>query len=460
MSDRPLEQPRLCAIRDRLDDGDLAEAQQLLAELDEPMRNHPGAAYLAIRLLFERGKIDVEGVAERLAELIERYGSFLEAAQMLDAALSGNLTRSAGGVPTSSSGPTVVSPPPSFPQTPVPTDGTLATPSTFSTSPPTVPLIPPAPPLPNIALPPDKTPSYIPDSAPTTLRDMSRVRSSQRPLRREEPDDASTLPPRPEIVRIPTRLSSAPPGIRSGKPAVIENDVTTPLLSVITLLDDGLYAEASSLLDQIGENSAPELLLLRSRALLGARRLAEARVVAIRLASAPLLEPQLRAGIARVLIELGETEDAVAQARRAHADDPKSGLVRQTLAWALLRAGWREDWEATLEAKSLIAGLDLQPGPKRGLLLALRACAEAFTGEPVVALDLASEALQVDNANVDALVGRAIAAARLGDTRTAQSAYFQLVELDEGAGSRLASLLTQRGVDLTRKPTQHEPRKK
>jgi tetratricopeptide (TPR) repeat protein len=449
MADRPLEQPKLVAIKEALDAGDLTVAQRLLAELDDSLRNHPGASYLAIRLLFERGKLDVDDVIGRLAELIQRQGSFMEAAQMLDAAQSGALKRLSTLIvpPSSTPAATIPSPHPSgFPPT-APPGATLRTPPTFSELPPSVPNIPRAPALPKFTPPPPGTsPSYVPDAPPTTVKEPWRSRASNRPLPREEPG-ATRRTSEPEIVNVPVGARSRPTVIRSGRPAQLDSNSVT-LANVAAMLDEGGYAEALSALDQVTTEGGPELAMLRARALLGARRLVEATLAARKLGSAPLLDPQLRAGCARLLIELGEIPEALAQARRAHREEPRSPLVAQTLAWALVRAAWDGDMELLGQARSLLVTSDVDAGPARSLVTALRAEMEALAGDAERARDLAEQALSTDAHSVDAMAASALALARVGDAEAAKSAYARLVAANQAAARSMAQRLAEHRVKL------------
>jgi tetratricopeptide (TPR) repeat protein len=159
-----------------------------------------------------------------------------------------------------------------------------------------------------------------------------------------------------------------------------------------------------------------------------------------------------------LLIELGEPEDALEQARRVYADDASSALVRQTLAWALMRCAWRGNRHAAMQAKSLIADLEMQSNPRRALLLALRAGAEALVGQAALALESASQALTLDPQNLDAQIACAVASARIGDEGAAKTAYLALSALDEKTRLAIALVLEQLGVDPIREPAERAAR--
>ena len=125
---------------------------------------------------------------------------------------------------------------------------------------------------------------------------------------------------------------------------------------IATWLSERDFERALSAVDRLGAESSPELSLLEVRALVGLGRRAAARRALDRLCRAPLLDPDLRAAVARLLIELGDLDRAEVQARRAHSEDPKSELSRVTLAWALARS------EAWLPTSPLAAGPALASG--------------------------------------------------------------------------------------------------
>ena len=91
----PLDHPELRAVEKLLDDRHLEEAQRRLGALGQAQGLDHGVTYLATRLLFQRGRLDTTGVAERLRELLRDVGHFPEAKYMLDAAEAGVLARTA-----------------------------------------------------------------------------------------------------------------------------------------------------------------------------------------------------------------------------------------------------------------------------------------------------------------------------------------------------------------------------
>src|SRR5688572_16429346 len=86
MGKGPLEDPQLLEIEAKLNRAEFDEAQQLLALLSHRRGAEAAAAYFATRLLYQRGRLDNSGVAERLREVLMYSGSFPQAENMLAAA--------------------------------------------------------------------------------------------------------------------------------------------------------------------------------------------------------------------------------------------------------------------------------------------------------------------------------------------------------------------------------------
>lgn len=91
MGSGPLADSQLQEIESRLNAGRFDEAQRLLSELGNLANVETASVYFATRLLFQRGRMDQEGVIERLRELLAREPEFPEAARMLAAAEAGVL---------------------------------------------------------------------------------------------------------------------------------------------------------------------------------------------------------------------------------------------------------------------------------------------------------------------------------------------------------------------------------
>jgi hypothetical protein len=470
-----------------LDAGDLVEAQRLLVLLDEPMRRNPSTSVLAVRLLYERGKIDERGVIERLEDLFARDGPSEALTQMLDNAVAGKLTRLRDRtIPTPrASLRTEPTPPPpgSWPpsserasarrteRTPSPrsappdvavTDGaTLHSPPPVRSAPaqafdtqrtpadgtprPDI-EIPRAPAVPRIAPPRDLVPSYAPATLP-----LKRPFGSEPPNVQIDSGSGRVEQVFPEIVRI-DHIGLQKPPIRSGRPATVEAHAKASVVSIARLLDEGLVAQALSELDRVDAEGDPQLLLLRARALADANRAADALLAAQRLAAAPLVEPEVRAGCAKLLIVLHEPGLALIQARRACFEDPECLLARQALAWALVRVGWTlNDRDAALQASQLLEHEPTGGGrgwPQPG---ALEACIEALSGDAATALAMAEGVLDEDENSLDALAAQAVACARLSKDEQALGGWLRLARIAPRAGSSLKEVLAAFGVRFARR---------
>src|SRR6187549_2862017 len=83
MATSPLEHDELRHIEKSLDDGNTSEAAQLLGRFANSRDHEVAITFLATRLLFQRGRVDAEGAADRLHALIERVDHFPEAEDWL-----------------------------------------------------------------------------------------------------------------------------------------------------------------------------------------------------------------------------------------------------------------------------------------------------------------------------------------------------------------------------------------
>jgi tetratricopeptide (TPR) repeat protein len=202
MGKGPLDHPRLLAIEERLDRGELEEAQRLLAALGDVAFFRYATGYLATRLLFERGRLDGPAVAQRLKDILRSAGFFPEADAMLAAAEAGTLSRGSTAYkhepPVAASNPRLATP---AVAAALRSDVEMLFESNPS-APPPLPSIPRAPQLPYFSAPPDPTPSYAPD--PTL------------PAESIPPLVAPSAPP---IAPIPAIEISAEPTPTQSKPA-------------------------------------------------------------------------------------------------------------------------------------------------------------------------------------------------------------------------------------------------
>jgi tetratricopeptide (TPR) repeat protein len=256
----------------------------------------------------------------------------------------------------------------------------------------------------------------------------------KRPLPRSEPPD-----PGPPVLERPVR-SGAPPAPTLG--------ALPSLFELATLLDEHEYRRIINAIDSAGD-AGPGYVLMRARALAGEGHRSEALATLERLTRAPLLDPELRAGAARVLVELGDLPGALAQARQAHDDDPEPPLVRVTLAWALLRGACRQsDARGVEEASELLSGIGTRRGPRPALVAALRALEQALGGDPERAIGAAQRALALDGTSTDALTAIALASGRLERAHDAQQAWLRLLELSYEQADAISDELEALGVKL------------
>ena len=441
MGKGPLDHPRLLAIEKKLDDGELDEAQHLLAQLGDVAFFRYATTYLATRLLFQRGKLDPHDVADRLRDLLKVVSYFPEASAMLVAAEAGSLgpggefKRDATGpsVPSGGGGNRATTPHIELGPTASLPDDVLREPADV-----VLPSIPRAAPLPQFTPPPDQS--------QTALRAQEFLDAPDPPAEPEpEPRQPATPAPRPPYQR---RLTPEELFIRSGPPPAIEEAAPRTLFEIAALLDAGEAELALTELDRISEGGA-EVALMRARALATLGREGDALAVLGRLAAAPLLDPELRAGVARLLIELGRHDEALTQARKAHGDDPEPVMVRVTLAWAAVRAlRFGGDPRLTELAQSLVQKLKSRSGPRPALVFALRAALISGSGDAERAVALAARALKLDPRSSDALSALALASARLGRTHDARQAWIRLLDVDRNQAAALVEELGKHGVDV------------
>ena len=463
MGSGPLDHPRLLEIEERLDRAEIDTAQRLLAELGDLNVHRVAITYFATRLLYQRGRLDSAGVVDRLRELVLLEPDFPQASAMLSAAERGTLRPDREGFLRATLDPAPVSTPrsrhsastrpapkpdapkPDAPKRPAPSEAparplivltpdeldtdhdqlaieraltapvTAAKPRTEPRRGLSLPEIPRAPILPRFAASENVAPSYAP---------AARSASLQFELELELPEDPRDTIRQAEPEPPPSSKNSLEP-----PPTVRDPNTVPPEALVRTPGPESMLERARTLWDQGGHEHA----------------LAHVE----RLEQAPLLEPELRADCARFLIEAGEPERAVLQARHALQDDPNSALVQLMLAWALLRAARRSPNHETIdEAESVLRQLRAKPGPIPALAQALRASILAEKGDPERAITTAKLALKLDPEALDAEAAISLACARLGRLEDAQAAWERLSELSAEEAERLSDRLRQLGVTL------------
>jgi Flp pilus assembly protein TadD len=454
MGSGPLDHPRLLEIEERLDRAEIDTAQRLLAELGDLNVHRVAITYFATRLLYQRGRLDSAGVVDRLRELVLLEPDFPQATAMLTAAEKGTLRPDREGFLRATLDPAPVSSqqhpissrqsastrpapkrePPKPKQAPLLTldpdeldtdhdqlaiEGALTAPDAAgpvkaeprrSMS---MPDIPRAPILPRFSVPENMAPSYAPGARSASLQfefELDLPEDPRDTIRQPEPPPSSTNSAEaPATERDP---NTVPPGALLRAPG-----------------PESMLERARTTWDQGGHE----------------RALADVE----RLEHAPLLDPELRADCARFLIEAGEPERAVVQARYASQDDPSSPLVQLILAWALIRAARRSPNHETIdEAESVLRHLRAKPGPIPALAQALRASILAENGDAERAITTAKLALKLDPNALDAEAAISLACARLGRLDDARAAWERLHELSADEAERLSDRLQQLGVAL------------
>ena len=431
MSHGPLGDPRLQAVAAALDSGQLEAAQSMLAALDDLVLHRQGTTYLTTRLLFQRGRLTTEEVAQRMRQVLRVTSDFPEAQALLSEAERGTL-----------------SPGPRLSTEPAHTPADAPAPSG----------IPPAPAVPRFTasesgLP---SPSQAPE-APELVLTMPFGSKTPEPVpatfARSTQDTEPSPPPAQEAEALAlgsVELDDSPANNWTTQPAA-PLDQTPTIFSVLTLLDEHRYVEALMALNASSNRSTPELTLMRARALLGAGRREEARETVEQLCQSAPIGPELRAGCARLLIEAGEVEFALEQAEVAFAVAGDSPAIVLTTAWAMLRVARRDEDAGLREsAEQLLRKLNAAGGTTPALASALWATIWADKGDAKQALQAAHRALEFEPHSVEALVAEAVANAMLGKTDEAASAWRRLLAVNQEEALNLRPRLARLGAELER----------
>jgi tetratricopeptide (TPR) repeat protein len=416
-------------------------------------REHTHATtYFATRILYQRGKLDLPGVMARLTELLRSCPDFPEAEAMLAAAHRGTLRPD----PRSFNQATVP-PPPVAPRDKQDTDDDdngdrLTDPGRMPSSLPVLearlktpqaPGIPRAPLVPRFTPRENVAPSYVPPpeepgSAPeNTWSDTLSAPppSSNRALQLDSPSEVAIDLGMLDGLAQPlgernTAPSPGAPGWNGEPPTAF---------AIATWLSERDFERALAAVEKLGAESSPELSLLEVRALVGLGRKAAARRSLERLCRAPLLDPDLRAAVARLLIDLGDLDRAAAQARRALAEDPRSELTRLTLAWAVTRSdAWLLTTRSATELSELLAHVTPEASPLPALAYALSALV-LLGSSPEAARQAVDAALALDGDSPDALAVAVVIAQKQRRTADAKQLNQRLLQLDHHAADELSA---------------------
>ncbi len=318
-----------------------------------------------------------------------------------------------------------------------------------------------------------REPSYAPPRRPspaarksepppaTALRSSSSLpreagRYSETPAAPEAFEEHLEAPRRRRPSSVPPKRPSvedaaAAQRIRSVTPPLPEAQAHPSLFEIAALVDSRRWDQALQSLDRLGRSETPEHALMRARALDGSGRRGEAIALLDRLGQAPLLDPELRAGVARLLLEAGRVDGAFEQADQAYQDDPSTELVRLTYAWTAVRVVRRTPRRSPLldEASRILGELQIERGPHAALKKALEACVEAERGDPKRAIAMAQRALGALPDSPDALGAVAIAAARLGRTADAEQAWLRMLDVSFEEAEAVVALIEGFGVSIS-----------
>jgi len=440
-----LEHDELRHIEKTLDEGNTSEAAQLLGRFANSRDHEVAITFLATRLLFQRGRVDAEGAADRLHALIERVDHFPEAEDWL-AELEGRTEPSA--IPE-------LRPPPVAIEADVEAKLQGNAEADLDGDEPTSPSHPPpsrAPSVPRAVgshpyldnIDDEVTPVESPNSSSAAA---AEARGAARP-------NSSAPPPRPPRVSVPPEpLSGESP--TSYKP--FDSLRAKERLSV----QAGRY-RASSYPDELrhepsagGQGSGQDLdgvseirrrILEAWELVLGGRH-DQARALIPEEPTPAELDAESRVALARVLLELGQAERAATEATLALDAEPELPEAQLMFVWSAVRHARQRDDAWSLERAELVLKVgDFGPPPEGGLVLALTACVEARIGTPAVSLRLAQRALRANAESIDGLAALAEAAALCGEEQRAEAALERLFSVSEGAAEQISPRLRRLGV--------------
>ena len=292
---------------------------------------------------------------------------------------------------------------------------------------------------------PEVVESYRPkqSSRPPPVSSEPPGRSARRPT--TEPPD-----PRRAAPEVAGAIDEAP-RIKSGIPEGPDSAGRPSLFEIAAMVDQGRYQSAMEALDTLGNESTPDHVLMRARALDGLEDRRGAIQLIGRLAEAPLLDPELRAGAARLLIEMGDLQAAFDQAEQAYEDDPTPELVRLTYAWAALRTARRFERRTSLvkEADEILRSIRISHGPHSALVQSLKAWIAAEVDDPKRAISMAQRALGAAPRSADALAAVVLASARLGRASDTEQAWIELLDVAHGEADALSGRIEKLGLSLS-----------
>lgn len=470
----PLDHTDLRQIEKTLDEGDTHEAATRLGLLGDAGDHKDAIDFLTTRLLFQRGRIDSDGAADRVGAILDRVAHFPEAEDWLTE-LEARTERSALDDTARSRRPAA-----GEPSAPPPSQA------------PSIPRAAPDPHHPffdelddDDVTPTEAGGSERDDTAADDLLLGRAARTSAPAEPPWSPDALDIEPPAPHPRRPgsepPTRPDHARPRRAATEPSTRPDLMRPELGSELSAhpsykpfdslrAKEQLSARAGRYrggVDDPGEvlggprrgrtshgphasNRAPfdpERRIVEAFQMVRDGLLDEARQLVPDEGAPTTQRPELRAMLGRVLLELGQAERAASEAAYALEHSPEAAEVRLVFAWSAVRYARQRDDAWSLEhAGRILKDLPQAAALDPGLLDALAACVEVRVGVPAVALRLAQRALRNNADSLDALAALAEAAALCGDEQRAQTALERLHNISEDAAEQLGPRLARLGL--------------
>jgi tetratricopeptide (TPR) repeat protein len=472
----PLDHSELRQIEKTLDEGNTQEASARLGLLGDARDHKDAIDFLTTRLLFQRGRIDSDGAADRVGAILERVEHFPEAEDWLTE-LEARTERSALGdafdkerpspprvgatPPPPSQAPSIDPHHPYFDElgpdddiTPTESGGADGEGQAKTDHRSDAPAAPSAP---------DES-SWRVDGfgvEPPTRPGVRRPRLASEPPTRPDlarPKRAPEPPTQPDLVRaelLGERDPSAHPSYKPFDSLRAKEQLSAKAGRYRGGINDpgevlgGPRKTRASHAPRVSNRAQfdPERRIVEAFQMVRDGLFDEARRLIPEEGSATTSRPELRAMLGRVLLELGQAERASAEAAYALEHAPQSAEVQLVFVWSAVRYARQRDDAWSLERagrllKDLPQGAALDPG----LVDSLAACVEVRVGVPSVAQRLAQRALRTNADSIDALAALAEAAALCGEDQRAQTAFERLHNLSEEAAEQLAPRLARLGI--------------
>jgi tetratricopeptide (TPR) repeat protein len=217
-----------------------------------------------------------------------------------------------------------------------------------------------------------------------------------------------------------------------------------PLREIARMLEAGHFVRAIATVNRGGARIPADYALLRARALAGAGYADQAFEALAHLSSAPLIAPEVRAGSARLFVELGEPAKGLDQAIEALRQDPDTPTMRLTYALCAVRCARRQPDESLLvKAERALESFAGRAGPDGLLARGLEASIHAGLGEADRAITIAEQTLAADPASVDALAALVESYARITRDEDARRHLKRLADLAPDEAEALLIRLPQ-----------------